>query len=45
MKVIFYALLKAEGDILVEMNEWDLAIKCYKTLKDYCRAWGNMEFL
>jgi hypothetical protein len=45
MKVIFYALLKAEGDILVEMHEYDLAIRCYKTLKDYCRKWGKMDFL
>ena len=45
MKVVFYSLLKTEGDILFEMSEYDLAIRCYKTLKDYCRSWGSMEYL
>ena len=34
MKMSFYAMLKTEGDILFEMAEYDLAIKCFKVLKD-----------
>jgi hypothetical protein len=45
MKLIFYTVLKTEGDILFELAEYDLAIKCFKSLKDYCRIWGNMEYL
>ena len=42
---MFYSILKTEGDLLFEMSEYDLAIRCYKTLKDYCRSWGSMEYL
>ena len=45
MKFLFYAVLKVEGDILIDLNLIDLAIKCFKTLKDYCDMWGNMEKL
>ena len=45
MKCLFYAMLKVEGDILLDLNEHDLAIKCFKTLKDYCDVWGDMEKL
>jgi len=45
MKCLFYAVLKVEGDILLDLNEHDLAIKCFKTLKDYCDVWGDMEKL
>jgi hypothetical protein len=34
MKMSFYVMLKTEGDILLEMAEYDLAIKCFKVLKD-----------
>ena len=43
MKHLFYALLKIEGDILIDLNKIDLAIKCFKTLKDYCDNWGGLE--
>jgi hypothetical protein len=39
MKVVFYAVLKVEGDILIDLNKIDEAIKCFKTLKDYCDIW------
>ena len=31
---IFYSVLKTEGDILMDLREFDFAIKCYKTIKD-----------
>jgi len=34
MKIIFYAILKVEGDILIDLDRIDSAIKCFKTLKD-----------
>lgn len=42
-KMIFYCLLKTEGDIMIELNDYDKAIKAYKALRNYCRAWGLME--
>ena len=44
-KILFYAVLKVEGDILIDLNKIDLAIKCFKTLKDYCHIWGGMDRL
>ena len=41
MKMVFYCVLKTEGDIFVELSQFDFAIKCYKTLKDLCVAWGR----
>jgi len=45
MPILLYSVLKTQGDILVEIRQFDLAIKAYKTLKDYCDAWGNMTSL
>jgi hypothetical protein len=45
MQILLYGVLKTEGDILVELNQFDLAIKAYKTLKDYCENWGGMVSL
>jgi hypothetical protein len=45
MKGLFYAVLKTEGDILCEIEQWDLALKCFKTLKDLCGNWGGLEYL
>ena len=42
MPILLYSVLKTQGDILVELCRFDLAIKAYKTLKDYCDSWGNM---
>jgi hypothetical protein len=33
---MLYSVLKTEGDILVELLEYDRAIKAYKVLKDLC---------
>ena len=38
-KLILYILQKSEGDVLVELKEHDRAIKCYKSLKNYCKKW------
>ena len=43
MKILCYAILKVEGDILIDLNKMDLAIKCYKTLKDCCDNWGGLD--
>jgi hypothetical protein len=45
MNLVFYSVLKTEGDILMDLQEIDLAIKCYKTVKDQCSYWGNMDDL
>ena len=42
-KLIFYCLLKTEGDILIELNDYDKAIKAYKALRNYCRVWGLIQ--
>ena len=34
--LIFYGVLKTKADILVELQEFDLAIKAYKKVKDEC---------
>ena len=44
MKHLFYAVLKIEGDILIDLNKIDLAIKCFKTLKDYCDNWDGLDY-
>jgi hypothetical protein len=45
MRVMFYCVLKTEGDILVDLTQYDLAIKCYKTIKDYCDEWQGMDYI
>jgi hypothetical protein len=45
IKLCLYAVLKTEGDILIELGQYDLAIKCFKTLKDQCDIWGGMREL
>ena len=45
MKVTFFAVLKVEGDILIDLNRIDEAIKCFKTIKNYCDVWGGMNKL
>jgi hypothetical protein len=44
IKLILFGLLKAEGDVLMSINSFDRAIKCYKTMKDYCDRWGGMDY-
>ena len=36
-QIVFYGVLKTKADILVELQEFDLAIKAYKKLKDECQ--------
>ena len=33
-QIVFYGVLKTKADILVELQEFDLAIKAYRKLKD-----------
>ena len=40
-KLIFYCLLKTEGDIMIEIGDYDKALQAYKTLRNYCRHWGE----
>ena len=42
-KLIFYCLLKTEGDIMIELGDYDKAIQAYKALRNYCRVWGLLE--
>lgn len=42
-KMIFYGLLKTEGDIMIELGDYDKAIQAYKALRNYCRVWGLLE--
>lgn len=39
LKNLFYCVLKTEGDILIEIGLYDMALKCFKTLKDQCDPW------
>lgn len=45
MAVLFYAVLKVEGDILIDLDKIDLAIKTFKCLKDQCDKWQGMDRL
>ena len=38
-KLIIYQLLRTEGAILIELRDFDLAIKCFKSLKNYLFRW------
>ena len=42
-KLIFYCLLKTEGDIMIELGDYNKAIQAYKALRNYCRVWGLLE--
>ena len=42
LKNLFYSILKTEGDILIEVGLYDMALKCFKTLKDQIEQWGDM---
>ncbi len=43
MNLIYYVVLKTEGDIFVELQEFDIAIKVFTTVKKYLKSWGHME--
>lgn len=43
--MVFYAVMKTEGDLFVELQEFDLAIRVFKTLKDFVNFWGHMDDL
>jgi len=38
--MLFYAILKTEGDILLILGQIDRSIKCFRTLKEQCGLWG-----
>lgn len=42
-KLIFYCLLKTEGDIMIELGDYNKAIQAYKALRNYCRVWKMIE--
>lgn len=42
-KLIFYCLLKTEGDIMIELRDYHRAIQAYKALRNYCKLWGLLE--
>lgn len=42
-KLIFFCLLKTEGDIMIELGDYNKAIQAYKALRNYCRVWGMIE--
>ena len=42
-KLIFFCILKTEGDVMMELSNYDMAIKAYKALRNYCRVWGLLE--
>ena len=42
-KLIFYCLLKTEGDIMIELSDYNKALQAYKALRNYCRVWGMLE--
>ena len=42
-KLIFYSLLKTEGDLMIELGDYNKALQAYKSLRNYCRHWGLLE--
>lgn len=42
-KLIFYCLIKTEGDVFIQLNNYDKAIGAYKAMRNYCRMWGLLE--
>ena len=38
---MFYGILKTKADIMFDLQEYDLAIKAYKKLKDECELWED----
>ena len=42
-KLIFYCLLKTEGDIMIELRDYHRAIQAYKALRNYCKNWKLVE--
>ena len=42
-KMLFYCILKTEGDIFIELRDFHRAIQAYKSLKNYCKVWELLE--
>ena len=42
-KMIFYCILKTEGDIMIELRDYLRAIQAYKLLRHYCKKWELMQ--
>ena len=38
-KLVLYMTLKAQADCLLELKQYDNAIKAYKSVKNYIRRW------
>ena len=45
LNMLLYSILKTEADLLVDLQQYDLGIKAYKTLKDFCDddKWGMLD--
>lgn len=42
-KLVFFAILKTEGDILLQLRDFNRALQAYKSLRNYCKNWGMMR--
>lgn len=43
-EVVVYAMLKTQGQLLCELLDFDRAIKCQKSLRNFCRTWHNLQY-
>ena len=41
--MLFYCVMKTKGDIMVDLQQFNLAIIAYKRLKGECERWGGKE--
>lgn len=38
-KLVFYLIIRAQSNVLIELKEFDRALKALKSLKNYCKRW------
>lgn len=38
-KLAFFLIIRAQANVLIELKEFDRAIKALKSLKNYCKRW------
>jgi hypothetical protein len=43
INLVMYALMKTQGDILIELRDFNRAVNCFKSLKNYCKYWKDTQ--
>jgi tetratricopeptide (TPR) repeat protein len=41
--MVFYAVLKTQAEVCVELRDFNQALKCWKNILGYCKSWNALQ--